>query len=51
MVQGQGVSTRRWAMALNLWGLLLLRDPPQFSLELQGTQFPWEATVRYCRES
>ena len=31
LVQGQGVSTCRWAMALNLWGLLLLRDPPQLS--------------------
>ncbi|XP_047492059.1 nephrin-like [Penaeus chinensis] len=28
----RGVSTRRWVMALYLWGPLLLRDPPHFSL-------------------
>ena len=33
---------------LNLWGSRLLRDPSQFSLGPQGTQFPWCATRRHC---
>ncbi|KAK0136529.1 A.superbus venom factor 1 [Merluccius polli] len=46
---GQGVSTGWWACTPHLWGPLLLRDPLQFSLGLQGTQLPCVAMRRHCR--
>ena len=35
----QGISTHRWASMPRLWGPLLVRDPVQLSLGLQGTSY------------